>query len=87
MKTLNTILEVPFNDDILSVKLQIEYHIVDFGIGHYEYWGIKGYDSRPGVEINQVIYDQSFFTAEQNAAIEEKIDNTLDDLAELCKVS
>lgn len=43
----------------------------DAGIGFYEFWGAKGFDSRPywSCEDYGIDYDESLYTNEQNISI------------------
>lgn len=41
----------------LATDVKVEVSIVDNGIGHYEYWGAPGFDSRPEAELQN---DPSF---------------------------
>ena len=41
-------------DFIYDVVIEADIHIVDYGIGHYEFWGAPGYDSQMGPEIQQM---------------------------------
>lgn len=40
--------------DEVEIPLEVECQYVDNGIGPYEYWGARGFDSQPDVEILSV---------------------------------
>lgn len=84
-KTLSTIIDgykvtLEIHDvDALDTGAEIEvtsYSREDAGIGHYEYWGDIGYDSRPYVEVEGTITreyscDLTFFVEVTDTTIEE----------------
>ncbi len=49
-------LEVDDLDEVETADIEVDdYSDEDAGIGHYEYWGHTGYDSRPYVEVTGTI--------------------------------
>lgn len=53
------------------------------GIGHYEFWGSKGYDSGTDYwEIDNIEWDKSQWTDAENKVIEEYINCHLEELIE-----
>jgi hypothetical protein len=81
--------EIPFNDDYIYVDITIEASYGNLGIGSYEFWGIRGSDNRYGYEVDDISWDKTLFTEEQNDVIDEwignnteKIDNLLESYKE-----
>ena len=52
-----TTIEVP---DIGDVDVEVQYRWVDEGIGAYEFWGAKGYDSHIVAEIEDIARFKSY---------------------------
>jgi hypothetical protein len=49
-------LEIDDVDEVETVEVEVDsISHEDAGIGHYEYWGEVGYDSRPYVEVEGTI--------------------------------
>ena len=68
--------ELPEDYDVCSeVEFEVDYDVTEDGIGSYEYWGSCGYDhGYLEVEITNVTWDKSLYTAEVNEIISENID-------------
>lgn len=60
-----------------DVPVEIEYDIIDAGIGPYEFWGAKGYDSQVGPEITDIIL------VNENSEHSSYIDENFDKLANM----
>jgi hypothetical protein len=56
--------------------------VVDNGIGKYEFWGSIGYDSQLSVECEEVTWDETLYTKEENEIIEKYEEEAAE---ELCK--
>jgi len=68
---VNITKNITLNDDT-EVSLELEGQFVNGGIGAYEFWGAKGYDSHPELD-NIVCENIDDFTPEQQSQIEEMI--------------
>lgn len=68
-----TVIEIDGED----VPVEVHYEMVDGGIGAYEFWGCKGYDSQIGPEINDIIPEI------ENREHSSYIDENFDDLANM----
>ena len=49
--------------------------MVDNGIGHYEFWGSPGYDSRIEPELDEITLDEYSFWDEDGNEITEQIED------------
>jgi len=58
-----------------EVEIWADLKMVDNGIGHYEFHGSKGFDSRIEPEVQQVFWNRKLYSKDQN----DIIDNYLDD--------
>lgn len=59
-----------------DVPVEVHFDMVDFGIGVYEFWGCKGYDSHIGPEITDIILEK------ENGVHHKFIDDNYEDLCE-----
>lgn len=48
--------------------------MIDDGIGPYEFWGFKGFDSQIVPEVQDIEWDKSIHTAEENDIIQKYLD-------------
>lgn len=57
IKEYNDLLEVVdlFRHDMVEANVWAYYKEVDIGIGGYEFWGSKGYDSQIGLELDHIV--------------------------------
>lgn len=60
-------------DEILFVPLIVEYTYGNHGIGKYEYWGHTEYDYNFGYAIDEILWEESKYSKEQNEAILEAV--------------
>jgi hypothetical protein len=79
MKHITTVqVELGPTDSVVAVKVTIEYHLENDGVGHYEYWGMSGYDAgNVFIEVDEYHYDKSVFTLEEQMEINAEIDSQL----------
>lgn len=79
MKHVTTVqVELGPTDSVVAVKVTIEYHLENDGVGHYEYWGMTGYDAgNVFIEVDEYHYDKSVFTLEEQMEINAEIDSQL----------
>jgi len=70
-----TYTEILINNE--EVEVEIEYDFVDEGIGHYEWWGVKGYDSFIAPEITDIN------PTTPNSTHDKYIDDNFDSLCEM----
>jgi hypothetical protein len=79
MKHVTTVqVELGPTDSVVAVKVTIEYHLENDGVGHYEYWGMSGYDAgNVFIEVDEYHYDKSVFTLEEQMEINAEIDSQL----------
>lgn len=79
MKHITTVqVELGPTDSVVAVKVTIEYHLENDGVGHYEYWGMAGYDAgNVFIEVDEYHYDKSVFTLEEQMEINAEIDSQL----------
>ena len=83
---INKELEIEFKNEkgeldyrYLNVEFRVKGQYVDFGIGSYEYWGMRGYDSQMGWEIDEVTWNKSLYSNEDNEYIDGWVDRHMDD--------
>jgi len=87
MKHVTTVeVELGPTDSVVAVKVTIEYHLENDGVGHYEYWGMAGYDAgNVFIEVDEYHYDKSVFTSEEqleiNAQIDEQLNSIVDNIS------
>jgi hypothetical protein len=68
--------DIEIGDDLITVDFICELQGESSGIGHYEFWGSKGYDEGDYyVVLNHLKWDESVYTKEQNEAIQTYINN------------
>ena len=62
-------------------------HPCDDGIGGYEFWGGKGYDSRPYVSCEDTIdWDRTLYSDRENSIIEKYLEENEEEIdSQLCK--
>ena len=79
MKHVATVeVELTDRQSVVSVAVTIEYHLENDGVGHYEYWGMAGYDAgNVFIEVDEYHYDKSVFTLEEQMEINAEIDSQL----------
>ena len=80
------------NNQVITIKdivvtISGEIKMVDNGIGHYEFWGTTGFDTQIEPEIQNIIWDKSLYTDEENIIIDKYIDDNFDELSDLIEVS
>lgn len=81
MAELTIAREIEINEDeVLRVYFLVSATYGNHGIGDYEYWGFRGRDVQIGWEVDDVSWDKSLFTDEQNALIEKFYDTELDSI-------
>lgn len=68
-------IDLPNGDIISEVELLGEGRWEDDGIGSYEFWGMRGYDSRPYIEVVDVTFDKEAYSKEDCALINQWIDD------------
>ena len=74
------------NEEYIEVEFTGTVEEVDNGIGPYEYFGFKGFDSQPGLEVQEFEWDRSLYSDEVNEKIE-KFSNEDEDgiMSEMCE--
>jgi hypothetical protein len=84
MKHVTTVqVELGPTDSVVAVKVTIEYHLENDGVGHYEYWGMTGYDAgNTFIEVDEYHYDKSVFTLEEQLEINPQIDEQLNSIVD-----
>jgi hypothetical protein len=84
MKHVTTVqVELGPTDSVVAVKVTIEYHLENDGVGHYEYWGMAGYDAgNTFIEVDEYHYDKSVFTLEEQLEINPQIDEQLNSIVD-----
>jgi len=55
---------------------------VDIGIGSYEFWGAKGYDSHWVWELEDAQWDKSLYTPEENKIINQWLTENFKEVSE-----
>lgn len=66
------------------IECEIEYDIVDNGIGAYEFWGMRGHDTQLGVEVCDIIpKDGSTITDEEFETLAEQVERAMEDEGEV----
>ena len=65
-----------------EIELLGKIEMVDNGIGPYEYWGSKCVDIQIGPEVQEISWDKTKYSEEQNKIIDKYIDDNFDDLAQ-----
>jgi hypothetical protein len=61
--------------DYIDVDFDANFYAESTGIGSYEYWGFKGYDKGENYfSCDDVRWDKSLYTEEQNAIIQKHLD-------------
>jgi hypothetical protein len=77
MYTETHAVEIELEDDILEVEFTGELSLENDGIGSYEYWGAKFYDAGTNYfQLQDLTWDTTQYTDEQNKAIQEYVDNS-----------
>ena len=66
----------------LDVEFKVKGQYLDFGIGSYEYWGMRGYDSQMGWEIDDITWDKSLYSEEDNKWIDDYVERRMDDFVD-----
>lgn len=80
---MRTNYELYIEEHDLEVVLDCSCTTENDGIGSYEYWGSKGYDK--GVDYlicENMTWDKSLYTEEQNAIIDQYIDANYEKLSD-----
>lgn len=73
------------NEEEKEIETFVEYCSFYDGLGHYEYWGCKGYDKgQLCVEIQEIAYDKTNLTQAQIDAIELALENNKSYIEEAC---
>ena len=74
-KTLELEVELTSREESVEIKVEVEYHWDNDGIGAYEYWGSREVDRGTNyVDIDDVTYDKTGFTPEEIIEIETAIE-------------
>lgn len=74
--------ELGARENAVIIPVEVEYIWDNDGIGAYEYWGAKGFDSGVDyVNIEKATWDKTGFTPEEVAQVEKLIDKNLEDWA------
>jgi hypothetical protein len=68
--------------EIEEVSFWADIKIVDNGIGRYEYWGSIGFDSRLEPETQEIFWDKTLYSDEQNEIINRYVDNHFEEMAQ-----
>jgi len=86
MKTITTKCEIDFKDQVVEVEFIGIVNEVDNGIGRYEYHGSIGFDSQPGLEVEEIEWDKTTYNDEQNSIIESYLNDNEDSIMDaLCE--
>lgn len=75
-------LEADYLLDGKEVELWGEIIHGDDGIGWYECHGYKGYDSHPYIDIENIEWDVTIYTAEENTLIDNYVNEFFDKIKE-----
>lgn len=68
----------------LEVEVTANVHVENDGIGSYEFWGYKGYDKGVNyIVVDELIYDKSEYTPEQQQLIDKYFEDNWEELTEL----
>jgi len=81
-------IEVEFSEeDIREVEFWGNPHSCDGGIGSFEFWGFKGYDSQPYVSCEDTIdWDRKLYSDSENAIIEKHLEKNEEEIdKKLCE--
>lgn len=75
--------EISYIKDGQDIFLEVEFYgdmiLENNGIGSYEYWGYRGYDhGQDYYECEGVDWDKPCYTEEENAAIQQYVDEYYD---------
>jgi hypothetical protein len=71
---INLYFEIEMPEKTLNIELIGDVIEEDQGIGSYEFWGSRGFDSKKAPVLNSLTYNKSDFTEEENAFIQRTID-------------
>ena len=68
----------------IEVELTAEGHVANDGIGSYEYWGCKGYDSGTDYfEIEEITYEKKEYSEEQQKIIDQYLIDNSEEISEI----
>lgn len=67
-------------EDFLTVNFFGDCKMIDDGIGSYEFWGSKGYDSRMVAKCENISWDKYYYSDEENIAIKKYLDENYEDI-------
>ena len=80
-KQIVTILsEIEINGEQIEVKFTGKCREVDNGIGRYEFHGCIGFDSQPGLEVEEISWDKTLYSDNVNSSIDIYLNNNEDDI-------
>lgn len=82
--TVTLSIEVPTDDNIISVELDCELSWENNGIGGYEFWGMKGYDKGEDyLVVDSEDWDRNKYTEEENTLIAKYVSDNFEDIEKL----
>jgi wyosine [tRNA(Phe)-imidazoG37] synthetase (radical SAM superfamily) len=67
-------------EDFLTVTFIGDCKMVDVGIGSYEFWGSKGHDQRMEAECEDIYWDETKYSGEENLIINKYLDENFEDI-------
>ncbi len=67
-------------EDFLTVTFIGDCEMVDVGIGSYEFWGSKGRDQRMEAECEDIYWDETKYSDEENLTINKYLDENFEEI-------
>lgn len=74
--------EIEINGEYIEVEFTGDCMEVDNGIGKYECHGYVGFDSQPGLEVEEISWDKTLYSDDENKIIEIYLDEHEDEIIE-----
>lgn len=75
--------EIEIDGDFIEVEFEGSPTVENDGIGPYEYWGYKCFDKGEDYQVlEELDYDKSLYSKEQNDIIERYIDDNFKSISE-----
>ena len=79
-QTVTTLSEIDINGKQIEVKFTGKCREVDNGIGRYECHGYVGFDSQPGLEVEEISWDKTLYSDDVNSIIDIYLNKNEDEI-------
>lgn len=83
--------EIIYCEEDDSVTLEVEFYgdvkMIDHGIGPYEFWGCRGCDRDLRPTCDDVQWDKTIYTDDENNAIERHLERNIENIIEYIEAS